>query len=179
MSSLPSVACPCCNVQLPLEAWIAHTATREAFLALAGLHPSLRLPMTALRYVGLFAPAKQAMRWERIHDLLLEVRDLIASGRCSHKHQDVAAPLDYWLNAMEECLARRDSLTLPLNSHGYLKSIVVGYGTKAEAKAEVRVEQTRQGAAGAGGGADRAQRTNMPTSIKAQLKQFTAQKGAQ
>lgn len=179
MSGLPSVSCPCCNITLPLEAWIAHTATREAFLALAGLHPSLRLPMTALRYVGLFAPAKQTMRWERIHDLLLEVRDLIASGRCSHKHQEVAAPLDYWLNAMEECLARRDSLTLPLSSHGYLKSIVVGYGSKAEAKKEDRIEQTRQGAAGAGGGEDRAARTGMPASIKEQLKHFTQQKGAQ
>lgn len=47
MSGLPSVHCPCCNVQLPLEGWIAHAATREAFLALAALHPSVRLPMTA------------------------------------------------------------------------------------------------------------------------------------
>lgn len=182
MTGLPSVACPCCNVQLPLEAWISNAATREAFLSLAALHPSQRLPMTAMRYVGLFAPARQTMRWDRIADLLMEIRDLISSGRVEYRHQNLPAPMDYWLNAMEECLTRRATLTLPLTSHGYLKSIVVGYSSKAEAKAEQHTEQTRQGHAGTGGAAQRAERTGkaeMPSSVRDVLKQISNQKGAQ
>lgn len=137
MSGLPIVACPCCNVQLPLEAWIAASSTREAFLALAELHPSLRLPKTALRYVGLFAPIKQTMRWERIADLLLEVREMVSTGRVEWKHQSLAAPLDYWLAGMETLLAKSD-LRRPLGSHNYLKAVVAGMSEQAVAGDEQR-----------------------------------------
>lgn len=141
--SLPAVACPCCNVQLPLEAWISNTATREAFLALAGLHPSMRLPMTCLRYVGLFAPIKQTMRWERIADLLAEVRELISTGRVEWKHQSLAAPLDYWLTGMETLLAKSD-LRRPLANHNYLKAVVAGMSEQSQAGDEQRrVSQAR------------------------------------
>ena len=137
MSGLPVVACPCCNVQLPLEGWIANTAAREAFLALAGLHPSMRLPMTCLRYVGLFAPIKHTMRWERIADLLNEVRELISTGRVTWKHQELPAPLDYWLTGMETLLAKGD-LRRPLANHNYLKAVVAGMSEQAQAGDEQR-----------------------------------------
>lgn len=133
--SLPIVACPCCNVQIPLEVWLAHTATREAFLTLAELHPGLRLPKTALRYVGLFAPAKRTLRWERIADLLREVAELVNSGRVAWKHQDLPAPMDYWLTGMESLLAKED-LRRPLSNHNLLKAIVASYSEQAQAGAE-------------------------------------------
>ena len=133
--SLPVVACPCCNVQLPLEAWIAHQGAREAFLALAGLHPSMRLPYTTMRYVGLFGPRKQTMRWDRIADLFREVKELIGSGRVAWKAQDLPAPLDYWLNGMETLLAK-DDLRRPLTNHNYLKAVVAGMSEQASAAIE-------------------------------------------
>lgn len=193
--SLPAVSCPCCNVQLPLEAWLAHTGTREAFLALAGLHPSMRLPMTALRYVGLFAPAKQTMRWERIADLLAEVRELISSGRVSWRHQDLPAPLDYWLAGMETLLAKTD-LRRPLSNHNYLKAVVAGMSDQAEAGKEAKEEEGKQhqalargqsepisagdtarGAAGAAG--IKPGRAAMPESIRSQIRNFTGKKEAE
>lgn len=179
MTGLPIVACPVCGTKIPLEVWIACTATRDAFLALASLHPSQRLPMTALRYTSLFAPARQTMRWERIADVLREVGELVATGRVDWKHQTLPAPLDYWLGGMEALLAKAD-LRRPLANHNYLKAVVAGMSDQAEAKAEVRTEQTRQGVAGTGGAAARAERTGkaeMPQSIKAQLAQFTQPKG--
>lgn len=137
MSGLPIVACPCCNVQLPLEAWIAHSSTREAFLALAELHPSLRLPKTALRYVGLFAPIKQTMRWERIADLLLEVKQMVSTGRVEWKAQSLPAPMDYWLAGMETLLAKAD-LRRPLANHNYLKAVVAGMSDQAAGADEQR-----------------------------------------
>ena len=133
--TLPIVACPCCNVQLPLEAWIAHQGAREAFLALAGLHPSMRLPYTTMRYVGLFGPRKQTMRWDRIADLFREVKELISTGRVAWKGQDLPAPLDYWLNGMETLLAKED-LRRPLGSHNYLKAVVAGMSEQAAATIE-------------------------------------------
>ena len=133
--SLPVVACPCCNVQLPMEAWIAHQGAREAFLALAGLHPSMRLPYTTMRYVGLFGPRKQTMRWDRIADLFREVKDLIGTGRVAWKGQDLPAPLDYWLNGMETLLAK-DDLRRPLGNHNYLKAVVAGMSEQAAATIE-------------------------------------------
>ncbi len=180
MTGLPIVACPVCGTRIPLEVWIACTATREAFTALAKLHPSQRLPWTAMRYAALFGPAKQTMRWERIADVLREIGELISTGRVEWKHQTLAAPLDYWLSAMETMLARTD-LTLPMPNHNYLKSIVAGMSEKSAAVQEQRVEETRQGHAGTGGAEARAERTGkaeMPTSIRDQLKQITTQKGA-
>lgn len=135
--SLPAVSCPCCNVQLPLEAWISNAATREAFLALAQLHPSMRLPMTCLRYIGLFAPVKHAMRWERIADLMGEVKTLISQGTVDWKHQVLPAPLEYWLAGMEQVLAKPD-LKRPLVNHNYLKAVVAGLGDQAATSEEKR-----------------------------------------
>lgn len=180
MTGLPIVACPVCGTRIPLEVWIACTATREAFTALAKLHPSQRLPWTAMRYAALFGPAKQTMRWERIADVLREIGELISTGRVEWKHQTLAAPLDYWLNGMEALLAKTD-LRRPLANHNYLKAVVAGMSDQAAAQVEQRIEQTRQGVAGTGGAAARAERTGkteMPTSIREQLKQATIPKGA-
>ncbi len=133
--SLPAVSCPCCNVALPLEAWIAHQGAREAFLALAGLHPSVRLPMAGIRYAGLFAPAKQTMRWERIADVLAELRELVGTGRVEWEGRGHPAPLDYWLQAIDTIAAKPD-LRRPLNGHNLLRKIVAGYSEQAQASAE-------------------------------------------
>jgi hypothetical protein len=132
MTGLPIVACPVCGTKIPLEVWIACTATREAFLALASLHPSQRLPWTAMRYAALFAPARQTMRWERIADVLREIGELVSSGRVEWKHQTLPAPLDYWLNGMEALLAKTD-LRRPLSNHNYLKAVVAGMSDQAAA----------------------------------------------
>jgi hypothetical protein len=42
-------------------------------------------------------------------------------------------------------ISKRDKLTLPLKSHGYLLEIIAGYGNKAEAKAEAQTEARRGG----------------------------------
>lgn len=143
--TLPAITCPCCNVAIPLEAVFAHQGARDAFISLASLHPSHRLSMTALRYVGLFAPARQAMRWDRIADLMGEIKEIVSTGRVNWKHQDHAAPLEYWINAMEHMLADT-SLRRPLTSHNYLKAIVAGMGEKVASTAETRNENSARGA---------------------------------
>jgi hypothetical protein len=102
---------------------------------------------------------------------------MMETGRIERNGRTWAAPLDYWQTALDAILANA-TLRRPLKSHGYLLEVLAGQTDRAEAKAETQVEQRRQGAAGTGGGADRAKRAGMPASVKETLKQFT-QKGGQ
>lgn len=54
------------------------------------------------------------------------------------------APQAYWQQAIEVMISGRDKLTLPLKSHGYLLSIIVGFAEKNDAKAEKATEQGRK-----------------------------------
>ncbi len=137
--------------------------------------------MTTLRYVGLFAPRKQTMRWERIADLLAEVQALIATGTVEWKHQVLPAPLDYWLAGMEDMLSRPD-LKVPLGGHNYLKAVVAGMSETRQASAESRAlaqgrGETPVGGVVAGVKPDPAPvptpaRAGMPVHIREQLNAF-------
>lgn len=145
MSGLPTVSCPACNAQMSLDVLLGHQGARDAILALAYLHPGEKLVGTAVRYLALFAPAKQTMRFDRIAALLNELGELIRPARIEHQGRSWPAPMDYWLTAMEEMLANRERLRLPLTSHGYLKSIVAGMGDRANAEADRRREASARG----------------------------------
>jgi hypothetical protein len=134
--SLPTVACPACNARMSLDAWLGHQGAREALLALATLHSSQRLQMAAMKYACLFAPPKREMSLDKMAVRLRELAELIAPARVEWKGASYAAPLDYWIGAMEDMWARRDTLDLPMESHGYLKSMVAGTAERLAAQAE-------------------------------------------
>lgn len=149
--TLPAIPCPSCNVRAPLDVWLPHAAARDAMLALANLHPSQsRLAMTALRYVGLFAPARQEMRWDRIATVLADLQALISFGQVEWEHQRFAAPLDYWIAAMDSMIAD-PRIERPLKNHNYLRAIVAGMGRKAAAGAERAENDRRAGNTPVGG----------------------------
>jgi hypothetical protein len=184
--TLPTFSCPVCRNVLTIETVFAHEGVRDAIQALANLHPQASLLMRpTLGYVGLFAPAKTAMRYERIASLLTELTAMIRSAQIERNGQTYVAPMDYFRMAMEEMLSRRDAgaLRLPLSSHGYLLEIIVGYCTKAEAAAEKRLEAQRAGHAGVGSNPARAAqvpqpdqeketRARMPEDIRAELERY-------
>lgn len=97
-----------------------------------------------LRYLGLFRPRNRALSWDRVERLLAELIVPIERRQIDRRGRVWTAPLQYWERALEQMLAGRDKLTLPLKSHGYLYEIVVGLADGAESKAEARVEQDRQ-----------------------------------
>lgn len=151
---LPTFRCPVCRNALTLDVVFAHDGVRDAILHLVNAHPEAgRLLRPLLAYVGLFAPVKTEMRYERVAALLGELVPMIHAGTVRDAHgQTWPAPLDYWRQAFEEMVARRDAggLKLPLKSHGYLTAIVAGMSNKASASAERRIEAQRAGHAGAG-----------------------------
>lgn len=145
MSGLPTVCCPACNARMSLDVVMGHQGARDALLALAELHPAMAtLASAAVRYVGLFAPAKQVMRFDAVACRLNELAALIAPGRIEDRGRAWVTPVSYWVDAMEHMLATRDNLQLPLSGHNYLKRIVVGIADRAEGRSEEARETTRR-----------------------------------
>ena len=104
--TLPTFTCPICRNQLTWETIFSHEGVREAMLALVNAHPSAsKLLRPLLGYVGMFAPEKTAMRYERIAALLDELVAMIQSAKVKRDGTVYAAPLDYWANAFNEVLA--------------------------------------------------------------------------
>ncbi|ABE50983.1 hypothetical protein [Methylobacillus flagellatus] len=135
------LSCPACGATISLDAAIGHEGAREA------IQIALRLPAslgkTLLLYIGLFRPAQRNLSMDRVANLLNELLPMIEAAKIERNGKQLAAPLDYWAQALNEMINKRESLTLPLKSHGYLLTIIAGYADKAEFKVEQRTEQTR------------------------------------
>ncbi|WP_244190962.1 hypothetical protein [Ralstonia mannitolilytica] len=167
MMPLPSFTCPVCRNPLSVDVVFAHEGVRDAILQLVNAHAEgAKLLRPLLAYVGMFAPVKTEMRYERVATVLAEVVASIKAGTVRDAHGVThAAPLDYWRQAFEEMAARRDagSLKLPLKSHGYLHTVVVGLASKAAATVERKTEAQRAGHAGMGTQAERVQAVTTET----------------
>lgn len=150
--SLPELTCPNCGTSMPLEVALGHQGARDAMAALATLHPSAtRLQMLALRYVGLFAPVRQKMRLDRVAAVLSEVSALLAPGTVEWEGINYAAPLPYWMDAMEAILSRQGELELPFKNHNYLRKVVSGNLKKEANAAERKKEDALTGRTQTGG----------------------------
>lgn len=150
--SLPDLTCPACGTSMPLEVALGHQGARQALLAMANLHPSAaRLQLLSLRYVGLFAPAKQKMRLDRVAAVLEELQALFSTGTVEWDGITHAAPLPYWMDAMEAMLSRQTELELPLRNHNYLRKVVSGNLKREAAQAERKREDTLTGRTQVGG----------------------------
>lgn len=139
-----NIICPCCQAIFPLEASLNDVAGRQAIAEAFRLTPFGDL---LLAYIKLFTPPKRALSNLRMGKLLEELLPMIREAKIERGGRIWSAPQDYWKTALAEMLAKRDNgtLTLPLNGHGYLFTIISGYGSKAEAKQETSTEQQRGG----------------------------------
>lgn len=182
MTGLPHMSCPACRVSGGMELFIAHDGAKAAFSALAALAPGDAglLTRAAARYVALFAPEKQLLRWDRLAALLLELRTLIEPGRIERKGRLWAAPVSAWIAAMQTVVDRPPS-RLPLTSHGYLLEIIASNADRAEARTEARAEDQKRIDSAARGAeapaeAPRAAPGNlarhMPDAVRSQLSQY-------
>jgi hypothetical protein len=80
-----------------------------------------------LRYLELFKPTKQALRWSRRLALTQELMPMIKSGAVLRNGITYAMPMQAWEAEMMKLVSNKPaSLALPLKSNGYLLSIMVG-----------------------------------------------------
>jgi hypothetical protein len=139
------LSCPTCGAEMSLDVLLAHEGARDAVLA------ALRLPAPIgkqlIQYVSMFRPPKRQLSWARLSLLLADLLPPISAAQVERNGRTWPAPLEYWKAALEQMVQLRDEgkLQLPLKSHGYLFTVIVGMSEKAEAKGEAKTEARRAG----------------------------------
>lgn len=69
--------------------------------------------------------------------IITEFIDLVGKGYVSEKGKvDRPCPPYIWATAMEQMLEKASALTLPMKSHGYLRTIAYQLADKADAQVE-------------------------------------------
>ncbi|MDD2722216.1 MAG: hypothetical protein PHH47_13010 [Gallionella sp.] len=173
-------SCPACGATASLDVLLGNEGAREAVLA--ALAMPAPIGKLLVQYLGLFRPASRNLSFDRVANLINELLPMIAEAKIERNGRIWSAPQDYWRMALEEMLAKRDSLTLPLKSHGYLLAVIEGYNLKAEQRQEKQHEDRITGRTPVGtppaatASADRKTpdrpRSEMPESVREHLKNF-------
>lgn len=119
-----NIKCPNCGAVHSLDSLI-NDADASAVLR-AVLEMDAELGKAAIRYVGLFRPAKSQLSWSRTAKLLNELLPMMKAQTAERDGVSSPAPAEAWLHGFNETVNARDQgrLKLPLKSHGYLLEIV-------------------------------------------------------
>ena len=139
------LTCPCCDVEFPIEAGFADDDGKRLAAVMAEFEPALG--RSVLRYLRLFKPAKTALRSARAAKLVRELAELVKAGTvCRDERTGLRRPASaaVWSVGIEQMLASRATLTLPLENHNYLRAVVFGLADHADAQAEQAREQARR-----------------------------------
>ena len=173
------LSCPACGAIASLDVLLGHEGARDAVMVAMKLPAPIGKQL--IQYVGLFRPASRQLSLDRVASILGELLPMIESARIERAGRIWAAPVDTWSIALDEILTKRDRLTLPLKSHGYLLEIIVGLVNKTEGRQEAKQEQDRAYAyttdrQSAGpqpvGEIVKPARSVMPEAVREQLKNF-------
>lgn len=137
--------CPCCGEQFPFEAGFADADGKQLAALFAKLDP--KLGRAVLNYLRLFSPAKRGLRMTRAIRLVEELLALVEAGvvqRDARTTESKPAPPRLWTAGIEQMIAQRDRLSLPLESHNYLRAVVFGIAADpAQAQAAVPAKPPR------------------------------------
>ena len=119
-----NIKCPNCGAVHSLDTLI-NDAEASAVLK-AVLEMDVELGKAAIRYIGLFRPAKSQLSWARTAKLLNELLPMIKAQEAARDGVCFPAPAEAWIHGFNETVNARDQgrLKLPLKSHGYLLEIV-------------------------------------------------------
>lgn len=119
-----NIKCPNCGAVHSLDSLI-NDAEASAVLRTV-LEMDAELGKAAIRYIGLFRPAKSQLSWARTAKLLNELLPMIKAQEVIRDGVSSSAPAEAWIHGFNETVNARDQgrLKLPLKSHGYLLEIV-------------------------------------------------------
>ncbi|MCY1266047.1 hypothetical protein D9M68_678990 [compost metagenome] len=143
--------CPCCGEQFPFEAGFADADGKRLAALLAGVEP--KLGRAVLNYLRLFSASKRGLRMTKAIRLIEELLDLINAGqvqRDARTSDSKPAPPRLWASGIEQMIAGRERLQLPLENHNYLRAVVYGIASDPNQAAQaapakpVRVVATAQ-----------------------------------
>ena len=119
-----NIKCPNCGAVHSLDSLIGNDGAAE--LVKAVLEFDAAVGKAAVRYIGLFRPAKSQLTFSRTAKLLGELLPDIQAGQISRDGTACPAPAEAWLYGFQTALNARDAgrLKTPLKSHGYLYEII-------------------------------------------------------
>lgn len=136
------IACPTCGTSGALLLFAADADARYCVKLAGKLPPALERSVWA--YLALFQPPQRMLTWKRVRTLLPPLIAAIDAGQVERHGRAWAAPQAAWQGALDEMVDKRDKLSLPLKSHGYLFEILAGGANRTEAQAEEAREQQRR-----------------------------------
>ena len=116
--------CPNCGAANSLDSLVSDAEAAEVLKMLLELDADIG--KAAIRYIGLFRPAKSQLSWARTAKLLNELLPMIKAQEAARDGVCFSAPAEAWIHGFNETVNARDQgrLKLPLKSHGYLLEIV-------------------------------------------------------
>ena len=139
------VTCPSCGIDFPVEAGLIEGDAKRLAAVLAGMDPLLG--RATLQYLHLFKPAKTSLRISRAIKVVAELADLADAGTvCRDERAGVRRPASpaLWAAGIEQMLAQRERLELPLANHNYLRTIVYSLADAADAVTERQRESDQR-----------------------------------
>lgn len=137
------LTCPACGAEYTLDVLIAHEGAREALVEAMGMN--LPLGKLLVQYLSLFRPPKRQLTMDRVAAILKELSGCIKARQITRNGRIWPVPLESWSWALAEIVAKKDKLTLPLKSHGYLFEMLIAAADKVEAAQEHALESRRAG----------------------------------
>lgn len=142
------MTCPCCGEQFPWEAGLADDEGKR-FAALFAPFPP-KLGKAVLSYLRLFSPAKRSLKMSKAIRLVEDLEQLVNAGtvtRDARTNDRRQAPPALWVAGIEQVIAQREKLTLPLDSNHYLRAVVYGIAGDAAAVQELAPRAVKAAAA--------------------------------
>ncbi len=119
------VKCSACGAVHSLDALVANEAASQALNAALLINGELGRAL--IGYLGLFRPAKSSLTFERVATILNELSPMITSGKIQRDGREFSAPPEAWIYGINQMLTSRQTLKLPMKSHGYLLEIIASY----------------------------------------------------
>lgn len=119
--------CPNCGAANSLDSLVSDAEAAEVLKMLLELDADIG--KAAIRYIGLFRPAKSQLSWARTAKLLNELLPMIKAQEATRDGICFHAPAEAWIHGFNETVNARDQgrLKTPLKSHGYLYEILAGW----------------------------------------------------
>jgi hypothetical protein len=137
------VACPECGGMLNVLQAIEDKEGRRWVDMMLNLPAPIHTPL--YRYLRLFKPPRQVLRYSRMCTLTAELVEPIKTARVERNNQVHVVPLELWIEALTELVEEPpQSLRLPLKGHGYLFEMLANRAEKSAAKAEQQREEERR-----------------------------------
>jgi hypothetical protein len=121
--------CTHCGSTQPLSAGFVDADGKQFALFLGALEPAMARAIAV--YIGLWKPKKTRLTNLRALKIAREVIELADAGMVKRDHDSVATTPEDWINAMHH-MHESKPLRIPLDSHGYLREVVMSMALKRD-----------------------------------------------